>query len=43
MIEVERGDHLGVAYEVEVRDTDGGVTGVLLDGDLDKVGRESED
>ena len=43
VLEVERGDDPGAAYEVEVRNTDGGVAEVLLDRDLDVVGRESGD
>ena len=40
VLEVERGDDTGAAYEVEVRGS-GGVTEVLLDGGFEVVGQES--
>ena len=43
VLEVERGDDPGAAYEVEVRKADGGVAEVLLDGDFDVIGQEAGD
>ena len=43
VLEVERGDDPGAAYEVEVREADGGVAEVLLDGDFDVIGQEAGD
>ena len=43
VLEVERGDDPGAAYEVEVRRAGGGVAEVLLDGAFDVVGRETGD
>ena len=43
VLEVERGDDPGAAYEVEVREADGGVAEVLLDGNFGVVGQEVGD
>lgn len=41
VLEVERGDDAGAAYEVEVREPNGGVTEVLLDDGFEVIGRDS--
>ena len=43
VLEVDRGDDPGAAYEVEVRKTDGGVAEVLLDGNFDVIGQKAGD
>jgi uncharacterized membrane protein YkoI len=43
VLEVEKGDDPGAAYEVEVRKPDGGIAEVMLDGTLDVVGQSTDD
>ena len=43
VLEVERGDEPGAAYEVEVRKADGGVAEVLLNGNFDVTSRGAGD
>ena len=43
VLEVERGDDPGAAYEVEVRKTDGGIAEVMLDGDFKVIGQATGD
>jgi uncharacterized membrane protein YkoI len=43
VLEVERGDDPGAAYEVEVRKADGGIAEVMLDANLDVVGQSTDD
>jgi len=43
VLEVERGDDPGVAYEVEVRKTYGGIAEVMLDGDFKVIGQATDD
>jgi hypothetical protein len=43
VLEVERGDDEGAAWEVEVRKSDGQEVEVLLDGDLQPVGTSPND
>ena len=43
VLEVEKGDDPGAAYEVEVREAGGHVVEVLLDGDFGVVARETDE
>jgi uncharacterized membrane protein YkoI len=43
VLEVERGDDPGAAYEIEVRKADGGIAEVMLDANLDVVGQSTDD
>ena len=43
VLEAERGDDPGAAYEVEVRKTDGSIVEVMLDGDLKVIGQATDD
>ena len=43
VLEVERGDDPGAAYEVEIRKTDGGISEVMLDNEFKVIGQATDD